>query len=88
MQRIKTSLMARFSKPRPRRGNIILLSAFVLTMPVNDLNSMMQTSSDTSAWTSSLTRIRQVRGPALLTMSTTVATLVKPVIDTSTARSA
>ena len=32
MQRIKTSLMARFSKPRPRRGNIILLSAFVLTM--------------------------------------------------------
>lgn len=32
MQKIKNSLLARFSKPRPRRGNIILLSAFVITM--------------------------------------------------------
>jgi hypothetical protein len=32
MQKITTSLLARFSKPRPRRGNIILLSAFVITM--------------------------------------------------------
>lgn len=32
MHTIKAGFMARFSKPQPRRGNIILLSAFVITM--------------------------------------------------------
>lgn len=32
MHTTKAGLMARFSKPQPRRGNIILLSAFVITM--------------------------------------------------------